>query len=300
MKNSTGVELQAVIDYLGEHEKQEGDYLIWQCPLCQDTGRDNLKYNLTKKCLWCFADDTHAPQILKDLYAQKQQKACNSQVQKSFSKIYTKEQQNEFKTYLKECNKDLLYTFHKSLKDLEDIRGIKSSTAEALKIGIDKKKCTWVIPTFEYTTGKERNIIGFEYRPLDFSKNGLQRQKGTPSGLAMINSYKPQTEILVIVEGYFDGYTLWQHLKEHKQEMFYHIVTPSNGINSLKKFIHNIEFNKYKRFCLFVDNDEAGNTAAEKIMEEYPMFERIILKCGCKDFNDHYLNCLKPSVENNS
>ena len=94
-------------------------------------------------------------------------------------------------------------------------------------------------------------------------------------------------------QGYFDGYTLWQYLDEKGQADYYHIVTPSNGVNSLFKFMSQIDFNKYKKFYLFIDNDDAGNAAVEKIMQKYPMFERIILPCGCKDFNEHYIKCLK-------
>ena len=109
----------------------------------------------------------------------------------------------------------------------------------------------------------------------------------------MINSYKPTTQVLAIVEGYFDGYALYQHLKEQRQIQHYHIVTPSNGIQSLLKQITEVDFSKYKQFYLYVDNDEEGNKVAEKIIEKYPMFKRIVTKCGCKDFNEHYMKCIK-------
>ena len=203
------------------------------------------------------------------------------------------EKQKEYKTYLKNCNHELLNIFHKSLKDLEDIRGIERKTVEQLKIGIDKEKLTWVFPTFEYTSGKDRNIIGFEYRPLDFSKQGLHREKGTPTGLAMINSCKAETEAIVVVEGYLDGYALWQYLNEKGQSNYYHIVTPSNGVAALPKVMPYIDYSRYKKFYLFIDNDEAGNNVAGEIIERYPMFERIILNCGCKDFNEHYMKFIK-------
>ncbi len=93
-------------------------------------------------------------------------------------------------------------------------RGITEITAKAVKLGIDENKRRWVIPTFQYSTEKSNIILGFEYRPLNLSKDGLTREKGTPTGLVMINSYNPKTEALAIVEGYFDGYALWQYLKK--------------------------------------------------------------------------------------
>lgn len=59
--------LELLTAVLGEPEKQSGEEYLWQCPLCKDTGRDNLKFNAEKGVLWCFADENHAPQILKEI-----------------------------------------------------------------------------------------------------------------------------------------------------------------------------------------------------------------------------------------
>lgn len=193
---------------------------------------------------------------------------------------------------MQECN-ERLQTIDMLPHLLLRKRGLRLSTTREVKLGVDVDKRRWVIPTFQYSTEKANTILGFEFRPYNFSKDGLTRQKGTPTGLAMINSYKPTTQILAIVEGYFDGYALYQHLKEQRQIQHYHIVTPSNGIQSLLKQITEVDFSKYKQFYLYVDNDEEGNKVAEKIIEKYPMFKRIVANCGCKDFNEHYMKCIK-------
>ena len=281
----------------GQPEKKVGNQYYWQCPYCKENGKDNhkdnLQYNSVKDVLSCFADKSHTSKILQDLKICKTTIGCTSPLQIDYKNLFTPEKQNEYKTYLKRCNQELLTIFYNSLKDLKNTRGIEQETVKRLKIGVDKNKLTWVFPTFEYTSEKDRNIIGFEYRPLDFSKQGLHREKGTPTGLAMINAYKQETEAIVVVEGYLDGYALWQHLNEKGQSNYYHIVTPSNGVSALPKIISHINFSKYKKFYLFIDNDDAGNFAASEILEQYPMFERIILNCGCKDFNEHYLKCIK-------
>ena len=172
-------------------------------------------------------------------------------------------------------------------------RGITRTTVEKVKIGIEEDR-TWRIPTFRYSTDGKRQVMGFEYRPKDLSKVGLCREKNTPTGLAMINEYTENTEVLVIVEGYFDGYALLQHLNEQGIDEYYHILTPSNGVNSLYKYIPQIDFNKYKKHILFLDNDEAGENMSIKIKEAYPMFKIIkLVDCNCKDFNEHYLKCIK-------
>lgn len=296
MKQINNLNLELLTAVLGEPEKQSGDEYLWQCPLCKDTGRDNLNFNAVKGILWCFADESHAPQILKEMLKKGKinLKPANADYNRKdrYKHIFSIQKQIEFKIYMQECNERLL-TIDILPSILFKKRGLNLSTARDVKLGVDMNKKKWVIPTFQYSTDRANTIWGFEYRPFNFSKDGLIRSKGTPTGLAMINSYKPTMEVLAVVEGYFDGYALYQHLKEQKQIQYYHIVTPSNGIQSLLKHISQVDFSKYKRFCLYVDNDEEGNKVAEKIMAKYPIFERVTTTCGCKDFNEHYMKCIK-------
>lgn len=290
--------LDILQNYLGEPESQSGDEYIWQCPLCKDTGRDNLKFNAAKGILWCFADESHAPQLLREILKKNKNKICfkhfNNDYENTdrYKRFFTIQKQMEFRTYMKECNEALQKSLMR-VRFLRQKRGLTAVTVKAVKIGIDEYKKRWVIPTFQYSTERSNIILGFEYRPLNLGKDGLKREKGTPTGLAMINSYKPTTEALVIVEGYFDGYALYQHLYKKRQLKYYHIVTPSNGVQSLLKHISQVDFAKYKKFFLYLDNDEEGNKVAAKIIERYPMFQRILTPCGCKDFNEHYLKCIK-------
>lgn len=296
MKQINNLNLELLTAVLGEPEKQSGDEYLWQCPLCKDTGRDNLKFNAVKGILWCFANESHAPQILKEMLKKGKinLKPANADYNSNdrYKHIFSIQKQIEFKIYMQECNEKLL-TIDILPYILLKKRGLNLSTARDVKLGVDMNKKRWVIPTFQYSTERANAILGFEYRPFNFSKDGLTRSKGTPTGLAMINSYKPTMEVLAVIEGYFDGYALYQHLKEQKQIQYYHIVTPSNGIQSLLKHISQVDFSKYKRFCLYVDNDEEGNKVAEKIMAKYPIFERVTTTCGCKDFNEHYMKCIK-------
>lgn len=290
--------LDILLNCFGEPESQSGDEYIWQCPLCKDTGRDNLKFNTAKGILWCFADESHAPQLLREILKRNKNKICfkpfNNDYENTdrYKKFFTIQKQMEFRTYMKECNEALQKSLMR-IRFLHQKRGLNTVTVKAVKIGIDEYKKRWVIPTFQYSTQKSNIILGFEYRPLNLGKDGLRREKGAPKGLAMINSYKSTTEALVIVEGYFDGYALLQYLHETRQLKYYHIVTPPNGVQSLLKYISQVDFAKYKKFFLYLDNDEEGNKVAAKIIERYPMFQRILTPCGCKDFNEHYLKCIK-------
>lgn len=250
--------------------------------------------------MWCFANESHASLIIKEILKNSDCKAFSKVIntsfdnQERFKKFFTIQKQTEFRIYMKDCNEALLNSSIR-LHSLHAKRGITEITAKAVKLGIDKNKHRWVIPTFQYSTKKSNVILGFEYRPLNFSKDGLTREKGAPTGLAMINSYTPKTEALAIVEGYFDSYALWQYLKECGYVQYYHIVTPSNGINSLLKHMPQVDFGKYKKYYLYLDNDEAGQAMSKKILEKYPMFEPITMNCGCKDFNEHYIKCIKQA-----
>lgn len=296
MKQISKLTLGLLISILGEPEKQSGDEYFWQCPLCKDTGRDNLKFNAVKGILWCFANESHAPQILKEILKNNKgvclTPANSDNSADRYKHIFTKQKQIEFKVYMQECNEKLLFS-ELRLRSLLKRRGLTAVTVGKVKLGIDENKKRWVIPTFQYSTERANTILGFEYRPLNWDKSGINREKGTPTGLAMINSYKPTTEVLAVVEGYFDGYALHQHLRKQRQLKYYHIVTPSNGIQSLLKHISQVDFSKYKRFYLYVDMDEVGNNGADEILKKYPMFRRIVTDCGCKDFNEHYLKCIK-------
>lgn len=292
-----GLNLNVLKNYFGEPESQSGDEYIWQCPLCKDTGRDNLKFNAAKGVLWCFADESHAPKLLKEIFKSNKNKISlksfyNLENTDRYKRFFTVQKQVEFRTYLQDCN-DALQKSITRLRFLNKKRGLTRETVTAVKIGIDEYKKRWVIPTFLYSTEKSNIILGFEYRPLNLGKDGLRREKGAPTGLAMINSYKPTTEALAVVEGYFDGYALYQYLQEKRQLEYYHIVTPSNGVQSLLKYISQADFTKYKKFFLYLDNDEEGNKVASKIIEKYPVFKRVKMTCGCKDFNEHYLKCIK-------
>lgn len=295
--------LEQIENHLGQAGKKSGNQYIWQCPYCMDKSRNNLTFNPSKGVLWCFASDgEHSKIIVKEIRSKNNKDKPYHHKPKNYSKtvqdkpkvdVFGKEKQDELITYMLECN-DALLNHDKSLNYLETKRGLNKDTVSACGIGIDLKSRKWVIPTFKYDL-KENFITGFEFRPSDFGQKKFSRTKDTPTSMAMINHFTSTTELLAIVEGYFDGYALYQHLSELEQIKYYHIVTPSNGVSSLLKYVHEIRFDAYKHCYLYIDNDDAGNKAAFAILERYPFFERISMNCGCKDFNEHYIKCIKNS-----
>lgn len=287
--------LENVITYLGQPHKKCNHELIWQCPICKDRGKDNLKYNIDKNVLYCFANSDHSKTILKEIninngrfYIKDETSLINKPVEPA---NLTLEQTLKYEDYMYQCN-EILLRDKNLLKFLYDKRGITPNTVSMTKLGYDKRKQIWTIPTIKYSCNSN-HVIGFEFRPHNLSKIGLYRTKGSPSCLAMINDYYTGIDTLCVIEGYFDGYALLQYLSECKEDKYYHIVTPSNGVQSLMKFMPDINYNKYKKYYLFIDNDEVSNKIKSQIVEKYPQFEKINMICDCKDFNEHYLKCIK-------
>lgn len=311
------ITLDVLIDYLGQPTKKIGVEYVWQCPFCRDTHKDNLKFNETKGFLKCFANDSHSTDILREVNKRLNDKHQTPQTKPI--KSQTNPLQKELKPKERLTKEELTNNFFYMLKSIEELqatpnaqkqlldkRGIKKEIAGSLGIGIDLEKHCFVFPIFSYSTNENINIIGFEYRPSILpnaikekrtpqeqeAKKKISRKKGSISGLAMINAKTHWNNNLAIVEGFLDGYALYQHLTEIGQIENYHIVTPSNGIGVLKNQLKEIDFNNYIDVYLYVDNDEKSKLIVAEILKEYPEIIQISLDC-CKDFNEHYLKCIK-------
>lgn len=284
---------------LGPFLKKIGSEYIWQCPYCQDRNKNNLMYNSKKNVLYCFADSNHSKLLLKDIWSsiKGQMKTLPATINPKHQKVFNKTsisliQIQNFKTYKRKCNETLLN--NKALLNvLYKKRGITKDTAKDCGIGIDINKERFVFPSIKF--GSKDEVIGFEYRSFDLSKKGLYREKRTPTGLVQINSIKNSTVNLVALEGYLDCYLFYQHIKALGQEQFYHIASPSNGVTSILRHFDSIsnELDRYKNVYLYLDSDEAGKKAMFELKQKYPQTKTYSMTCGCKDFNEHYLKCLK-------
>jgi len=286
--------LNELIDYLGQPEKESGGHRYWQCPFCRDKGKDNLIYTESKNLVKCFADPDHATLVLKEI---------NKRKPKEEKQDYKREERKKPEFNMEEgilywCEKnEELIKDPRALAFLEKTRGIKKHTVKTLGIGFDRKNKKWVLPVL----GMDGALKGFEYRPPDFkvfkyppdNPPKCRKEPGTPSILSQIGVYiENESEVLVIIEGFLDGYIYWQFLQE-KGIKGYHVVTPSNGVGTTLSSIEKEKeiFSRYKQVVIFLDNDPPGQKETEKIIKAYPDFKPMKLKCGCEDFTDHYMKC---------
>lgn len=196
--------------------------------------------------------------------------------------------------YMYECNADLL-SDEDMLCILYNTRGISKKTVSETKIGYDKFKKLFVFPVIKYSCD-EWQVIGFYFMSADFhSPKNFYKLPKTPTGMVMINDYNKRfTDCLCVVEGYIDGYTLLQYLTDNgRKDRLFHIVTSSGGVQDLIKYLPEIDYSKYKKYYLYLGNNEVSNQVKLQIFENYPQFEPVAQNCDCKNFNEHYLYCLK-------
>lgn len=279
---------QMVLNHLGQPRTKQGNELVFQCPICMDKGKDNLKYNTAKNVLHCFADDTHAPLICKEIYKKNKPEQKYTQDTKQWM-LNTE----EYIIYQDECNKALIAN-DKALNYLYEHRLINPFTVKNCGIGYDNgtidendKRAKWVFPTFTI----DHKLKGFEFRGWDFTNKKVWKAKDTPSCIAHIYG-KSKNKYLYIVEGFLDAYLFAQSVDFNEDVT---VFTPSNGCGSLKKCISEINCKNFEQIFLIMDMDEAGQKAAKEVIDEYPNiinkeleFTQEQLKQGNNDFTDYW------------
>jgi DNA primase len=170
----------------------------------------------------------------------------------------------------------------KALDYLYKSRGIKREAVEECGIGIDFVSKRWVIPIFSLSG----EIVGFEYRGLDFKNKQIKKEVGTPTCLARIYGALNSKKV-IIVEGLLDGVVLSQIAKDSL------IVSCSNGVQGTLKCLSQLQVGKYNEIKLILDNDKAGDTETEKIISQYPFIKdcrKFLINFGAKDIGDWYMD----------
>ena len=285
---------EEVTDVLGHPEKRNANCLYWQCPDCLDSKKDNLTFTISKGVLKSWCCDS-----CRKIYAEIIKRRHNNNFrhypvqhspQVNERPIVSNETHIKNVEYSQKCRNEFLNNAER-LAYLEQKRGIKTDTVASVDLGIDLTKNCWVIPVYNLIQDNKK-LIGFEYRSLDFDNKKIWKEPGTYSCLSPINQKSSKTEIMIVLEGFWDAYCFYQYLTERGQAEHYHIFTPSNGVNSVHSLLKNFNFTEYKKVNLYLDSDKAGIKTMEGIRQSFPFIETIIMDCGCKDFNEHYLKCI--------
>lgn len=299
------LEINKLIELLGDYKKCGNEYLF-QCPYCMDKSKNNFSYNTKKNFLWCFASNgEHSKKWLSEVYNKRFQSKPLEAVNKQ-----PRSPRQLFNMSIEKIERNLSYTmfYNNTLLNSPDYldiilskRGLTKKTIKDCYIGISTKQKKFVFPSIRYYTNNSHlEIVNFEYRSLDLTKNGLYKQKGGLNGLMQINQYTRFTENLIILGGYIDCYSFYQYLCCKNAEKSYHITTSSNGEPMTLKYLIDNEyaFSKYKNHYLCLDNDYIGMKTTQKIIKQYPFFKIINLPQYVKDFNEfiNYYNKIPLNI----
>ena len=304
---------EEVISVLGPNYRQSGDELIWQCPACPggDKHRDNLRYNVSKQVLKCFACDYAS--VIVGIIARRRYGATNvvpdwstPQTEKEAPKPEQKEiEQKDLDNYYFECNTALMKN-PVLLKAIFDKHTILPRTAVNCLIGYDIVKDKIVFPSraagpnptdFESTYAN-----GAEYREYEGEKT-VRRIKGYSSKICRVDINFDRVKEAVICEGYKDAYNFIQLLKALQPEKLAYtaVFTVQNGTNSINadQCLQKINWKKFERVGLLMDNDEAGTTATQIARELFPFMEdwRIPYIYKYKDVQERFKKEITPLID---
>lgn len=286
-----GITLEQIKSVCGEPTHKSGNQYTFACPICQryggDKGKNNLQYNEQKQIFKCFADNSHTLEILdiiNDKHKQKEdykQKVVIKQPQKTQWAL----NKDKYFEYQHLCNSHLLQ-LPECLGFLFEKRGLTKKTVELVGLGYDHTENKFVIPIYSL---KHKTITDFEMRLKDENKKVINRVGGGCSTIAVIYGLNA-SDTLYITEGFIDGYVLVQWLLDKGQHDFT-VYTPSNGVSSLYNCLPEIKFNNFKKIKMILDNDEAGDNATQKIIDDYPFIidsRQFLKNKNVKDICDYY------------
>jgi hypothetical protein len=270
------IDIQDIIVTFGTVSSEDSKNYTFQCPLCKDEGKDNLKIKKSDGLITCFANKDHSIELRKN----HNQFRINDTENKSEVTpiVFNEAEEKERKKYLKACQKNVTESSTSLIID----RGLKYNIIKELGLGIDLQKNAWVFPMYHHSSN---HLIGFEFRDIQMlprKKGGnIWKSKGYFSCLCQLSKI-PKAEQnnfnlydIIICEGFIDAYLMYQYYKEqlliHGDILPVQILTPSNGVNAIVNHIKSIKFNKKRlspKIYLCLDNDEAGEKAMGDIIQK--------------------------------
>lgn len=287
------ITLEQLIDVLGAPTKQTGCQYYFRCPVCAQSGNDkhgdNLLFNDKKKLLKCFACEEGSRYVLKMLRKKAPTKYQYTPVDNKPVELWWKKNYDNLWQYWEEAYSEQTEQSRRWLNE----QGITNETIDEWMIGFDNNPsivkigpcvCFPMISLYH-----DSKLVGFELRQISKEKI-IRHTYDSPKCLCLISDNIKAAK-LVICEGFKDAYCFMQIVTAIGQKEQFTILTPSHGVDSIIDCLSCIDFSRYKKHFLLLDNDDAGDRVTEQIIEKYNMFEdcRVILH-SYKDVNELWLN----------
>lgn len=287
------ITVEQLTNVLGGPTKHVGHQYYFKCPACSasgnDTHGDNLLFNERKQLLKCFACDEGARQVLRLINQQQPIQQVNRMTQHYNSKLWWQSNRDNLWQYWALSYDEMTNEARKWLNNC----GIMDDTIQEWMIGFDSSPSIVKIgPCVCFpmiSINHDNQLVGFELRQINKEKV-IRHTYDSPKCLCMISDSITATK-LVICEGFKDAYSFMQIVKQKEQQQDFTILTPSHGVNSIIDSLKDVNFTRYKKCFLLLDNDDAGSDVTNKIMQEYRFFKdiRCLLK-QYKDVNELWLN----------
>ena len=273
-----------VISILGDNYKRQGNELVWRCPACPggDKHGDNLKFNIQKGIIKCFACD-YGNEIAKIIYRRRfgKDESLPKIAKSSDEPIIIKPVEKEIDVkdlpaYYWNCHIDLM-TRKDILRKMFERHTILPKTAAECMIGYDIRKDKLVFPS--KAIGADPTEALYQTTP-----NGAEyREYSGEKAMRRIIGYEPKicsvyatgfTMEAIICEGYKDAYNMVQLLKiiNPKKLDYTAIFSVQNGTNSINanNCLQKSNWKKFDLVELVMDNDKAGDNATELAKSLFP------------------------------
>lgn len=142
-----------------------------------------------------------------------------------------------------------------------------------------------------YPVTQDGQLTGYKIRevPKNFRSKG---RTGADCDLFMSFKFNRGGKYLLITEGELCALSAYQMLKDYNtkrgSDFEIAVVSPTTGANSQKQIANNYKFiDSFDNIILAMDNDKAGQEAAEKIIPVLPKGKVKIMSLRFKDHNDY-------------
>ena len=277
---------EEVISILGTNYKRQGRELVWRCPACPngDKAGDNLKFNLDKHILKCFACD-FGQEITGIIARRRFEKSQGEESDTPKSYNFERKQndapvveppkvkeipQNELSVYYWSCHVALMQR-RDILRKMFKKHTILPKTAVECMIGYDPKKDMLVFPSTAIGANPRLANMsnctenGAEYREYDGEKK-IRRISGYDTKICRVwSNYIGEITKGIICEGYKDAYNMYQLLKMIDPDRLFNtaIFTVQNGSNSVNTdgCLQKVNWRLFEEIGVLFDNDTAGDEA---------------------------------------
>lgn len=176
----------------------------------------------------------------------------------------------------------------------KNYRGISKETSELYKVRYQYSESDGSVTHTLYPATINYTPSGFKVRghPKDFKSPGPIGETGKSCELFGQRLFKANTNFVVITGGEHDSLAAYQMLNNRKTK-FEDIacVSPTIGESGAHRQVKRQYewFNQFKKIFICMDNDTAGEEAAEKLAAVLPRGKVYILKMRHKDPNEYLL-----------